>query len=139
MRYYDNNLLTFDRDQNTIGGIHSLFGTLITMNWPETTIFSMTEKKWINVVKEPKDIVKVDFEYSELYNEYIRWTFGHPDKILLPLWSLNKEKTDLFLKSLEACVMYYIPRKDKLFSPQVMDKVLNLYVQIFQKKIPEFN
>lgn len=138
MKYYTDNLLSFDRNPKTTGAIHKLFGTLIEMDWQTASVFSMSKKNWININKDPVDIIKVDFDYSELYNEYIRWSFGHPDKIKLPIWSLNKEKTELFLKSLEACVLYYQTRKN-LFTPSVMDNVLDLYAEIFQEKPPEFN
>lgn len=138
MKYYSNNLLSFDRNPKTSSAIHKLFGTLIEMEWDTRSIYSMSEKNWVTINKDQIDIIKVDFDYSELYNEYIRWSFGHPDKIKLPIWSLNKEKTDLFLKSLEACVLYYLSRK-KLFTQSVMDDVLDLYAEIFRKKLFEFN
>lgn len=139
MKYYSNNLLTFDRDPKTTGSIFSIFETLTIMQWDTATFYSVSEKTLVSVTKNPVDIIKVDFDYSKLYDEYVYWGFGYPDKIMLPFWSLDKDKTDLFLKSLEACVLYYLPRKDRLFSPGVMDDVLNLYVEIFQKKLPEFN
>ncbi len=138
MKYYTNNLLSFDRNPKTTAAIHALFGTLTSMEWQEASFFSMKEKSYVNVVKDPCDIVKVDFDYSELYNEYVNWGFGLPNKILLPIWSLNKEKTGLFLRSLETCVIYYQSRRH-LFSPNVMDSVLELYVDIFQKELPEFS
>lgn len=139
MQYYSNNLLSFDREPKTTGSIFSMFETLNIMQWNNTTFYSMKEKTFVSVIKDPIDIVKVDFDFSKLYDEFVYWGFGYPDKILLPIWSLDKEKTHLFLKSLETCVLYYLPRKDKLFSPGVMDNVLGLYVEIFQKKLPEFN
>lgn len=138
MKYYNNNLLSFNRDPKTTGAIFKLFDALIGMEWDTTCFFSMSEKDWMSVIKDPIDIVKVDFDFSELYNEYIFWWFGLPNKIKTPIWILNKEKTELFLKSLKACVLYYLPRK-KLFTPNVMDDVLDLYVEVFQEKLPEFN
>ena len=138
MKYYANKLLSFDRNPDTILAILKIFDTLTTMNWDAASVYSIREGKVIKVIKHSVDIIKVDFDYSKLYDEYVLWLYGHPDKIKLPIWALDAHKTELFLKCLKESVLYYLPRKDTLFSPFEMEKVLDLYLNILRVK-PDYS
>jgi hypothetical protein len=139
MKYYTDNLLRFDRNPKTINTIFKVFDSLVKMEWDTVTVYSVKENKTIHVTKNPIDIIKVDFEYSKLYDEFILWKFGHPNRILLPIWNLDADKTDLFLKCLNTSVLYYFTRKETLFSPLEMDSVMDLYLEIYKGKLPDFH
>jgi hypothetical protein len=135
MKYDSNNHLIIDRDEDTLRGIFEMFDVLEKMELETAIVFSDEKKRFILTAKDPIDVVKLDFAYSEFYTEFITWLYGFPDGIKKPFWVLDEKKLDLLATCIKTSVKYYLLHKQKLFAFKPQDNLLDVYCKLYEKEL----
>jgi hypothetical protein len=139
MNYLSNDLLSFDRKPETIAAIFEMFSVLEDMERETITIFSMEKQALDCIVKDPIDIIKLDFPHSAFFGEYFLWFHGHPNRIKLPVWTLDNDKTDLFLNCLKTSIKYYLLHKTKLYILKPQYNLMELFCKVFENELEELS